>query len=221
MTANVNHFMKEHFNNLILRPPLFYSWKYGIRFEISMPGAEHEDNSNLQQIKDRSTGIFNHVFQDADEILLITDIYCDKYNTFLQNRPINVYRKYVKNKDLLKKLQHSILPHLFEEEDDGDYDELATHRFLLPCKKSDIRYLQLLVAISYEDFPHPTQILRRNMAAGYDIYFVNVTRKMIYHLYDDRGCDVIAANKEDLRTLYTECDEWILDYDREQIDLLF
>ena len=115
MTTIANHFMKKHFNNLTLRPPLFYSWKYGIRFEISMPGVEHEDKSNLQQIKERSTGIFNHVFQDTDEILLITDIHCEKNNTFLQKRPTNVYQKYVKNKELLKKLQHNVLPNVFSE----------------------------------------------------------------------------------------------------------
>nr|WP_232726132.1 DUF3885 domain-containing protein [Bacillus sp. FJAT-42315] len=96
-----------------------------------------------------------------------------------------------------------------------------THRFILPCKKSDIRYHQLLSAIGYEDFPHPTRILNNYDRAGYNIYFVNITRKFIYHLYDDRGCDVIASNKENLRPLYEERNAWILDYDREQIDKLF
>ena len=211
----------NYFSNLTLRPPLFYSWEYGIRFEISMPWVEHEDRSNLQQIKERSTGIFNLVFQDTDEILLITDIHCEKNDTFLRKRPTNVYKKYVKSKELLKTLKHNILPNVFSEDDDEDYEDMVTHRFVLSCKKSDIRYHQLLSAISYEDFPHPTRILKRNYSSGYDIYFVNVTKKMIYHLYDDRGCDVIAANKEDLRQLYVDCNDWILDYDRDQIDQLF
>ncbi|MFD1206338.1 DUF3885 domain-containing protein [Sporosarcina contaminans] len=46
-------------------------------------------------------------------------------------------------------------------------------------------------------------------------------KKMIYHLYDDRGCDIIAVNIEDLRELYEKYNDWILDYDRERIDLLF
>ncbi|MDQ0185270.1 DUF3885 domain-containing protein [Cytobacillus sp. FSL R5-0569] len=44
---------------------------------------------------------------------------------------------------------------------------------------------------------------------------------MIYHLYDDRGWDVIASNQEDLDLLYEELNNWILDYDREQIDKIF
>ena len=92
---------------------------------------------------------------------------------------------------------------------------------MLSCKRSDVRYHRLLSAISYEDYSHPTRILKNNYQAGFEIYFVNVTRKMIYHLYDDRGCDVIASKKEDLRPLYLTYNDWILDYDRDQIDQLF
>lgn len=203
--------MKEHFNNLNLRPPLFYLWKYGIRFEISMPGVEHDDKDNLQQIMERTSTIFNKVFNQEDEIFFISDIHCEENDTFLQMRPTKVYQKYIKNKEIVKKLQHSVLPSVFLEDEDGeDYAEMVTHRFVLPCKKSDIRYKALLTAISYEDFPHPKQILKGFRRHGIDIYLVNITKKMIYHLYDDRGCDVIASNKEDLYSLYQECNEWRL-----------
>ncbi|MCP1146093.1 DUF3885 domain-containing protein [Lysinibacillus endophyticus] len=216
----LSQFMKEHFDNLTLRPPLFYSWEYGIRFEISMPWVQHEDKNNLQQIEERINGIFNKVFHDTDEMLLVTDIHCERNDTFLQKRPTKVYQKYIKDKKLRQKLQHKMLPSVFLEDED-DYEDMVTHRFVLPCKKSDIRYKPLLTAISYEDFPHPSQILKGLYRPGIDIYFINVTKKMIYHLYDDRGCDVIASNKEDLDSLYEELNDWILDYDREQINKIF
>ncbi|MEI4525718.1 DUF3885 domain-containing protein [Priestia megaterium] len=53
------------------------------------------------------------------------------------------------------------------------------------------------------------------------IYFINLSKKKIFHLYDDRGCDVLASSKESIRFLYEEYNNWILDYDREEIDLLF
>jgi hypothetical protein len=219
MINTLSHFMKDHFDNLPLEPPLFYSWEYGIRFEISMPCVKHEDKENLQQIKERINGIFNKLFDNGDEMLLITNIHCERNDNFLQRRPTKVYQKYIKDKELMRKLQHRILPNVFlEDEDDED---MLTHQFVLPCKKSDIRYMPLLTAISYEDFPHPSQILKGFPRNGVDIYFINITRKMIYHLYDDRGCDVIASNKGDLRSLYEELNAWILDYDRERIDQLF
>ncbi|WP_083979094.1 DUF3885 domain-containing protein [Bacillus alveayuensis] len=222
MINDIDLFMKEHFNNLTLRPPLFYLWKYGIRFEISIPWVEHKDKWNLQQIKERSTGIFNKVFHETDKMLLITDIHCEKNDTFLQKRPTKVYQKYIKNKEIVRKLQHRVLPSVFLEDEDGeDYEDMVTHRFVLSCKKNDIRYNQLLTAISYEDFPHLSRILKGFRRNDMDIYFINVSKKMIYHLYDDRGCDVIASNKEDLLPLYEDFNHWILDYDREQIDQLF
>ncbi|WP_445293151.1 DUF3885 domain-containing protein [Cytobacillus sp. FSL M8-0252] len=42
-----------------------------------------------------------------------------------------------------------------------------------------------------------------------------------WYLYDDPGWDVIASNQEDLDLLYEELNNWILDYDREQIDKIF
>jgi Domain of unknown function (DUF3885) len=52
-------------------------------------------------------------------------------------------------------------------------------------------------------------------------FFLNISKKIIYHLYDDRGCDVIAADREHIRLLYEVRNEWILDYDRDKIDSTF
>lgn len=106
-----------------------------------------------------------------------------------------------------------MLPSVFLE-DDKEFTEMVTHRFSLLCKKNDIRYQKLLMAISYEDFPHPMQILKGFPKHEVDIYFINMTKKMIFHLCDDRGCDVV----KDLFPLYQACNEWILDYDCEKIE---
>nr|WP_246187574.1 hypothetical protein [Ornithinibacillus caprae] len=68
-----------------------------------------------------------------DEMFLITDIHCEQNNTFLQKRPTKVYQKYIKSKETVRKLQHRVLPNMLEDE------EMVTHRFVLHCKKKDIR----------------------------------------------------------------------------------
>ena len=40
-------------------------------------------------------------------------------------------------------------------------------------------------------------------------------------MYDDRGLDIISADKEILGPIYKKQKDWILDYDREQIDKQF
>ncbi|NMH68185.1 DUF3885 domain-containing protein [Bacillus sp. RO3] len=212
MQNKLKPFLKKHFNGLELRPALYYSSEYGLRFEICIPGVEHVSKRNLQQIKIRTTGLFDQIFSDSDDLLLITDVHTLENDRFLEKRPTKVYQKYIKDKALRYKLQYEL--YKVEEED----EDMVTHRFTLPCHKRDTRYHQLLMAISYEDFPHPTQLLKGDQHAGIDIYFVNLTRRMIFHLYDDRGCDIIASDKEDLRAVYNEFNDWILDYDREQID---
>nr|WP_237727716.1 DUF3885 domain-containing protein [Bacillus safensis] len=44
---------------------------------------------------------------------------------------------------------------------------------------------------------------------------------MIFHLYDDRGCDFIAADAERLRPVYEGLQHLLLDYDRPKMDRLF
>jgi hypothetical protein len=40
-------------------------------------------------------------------------------------------------------------------------------------------------------------------------------------MYDDRGLDLIAADRSDLQPIYEEHKNWILDYDRQQIAAVF
>ena len=221
--SNILHaFLEKNFQGLILRPALFYSWKSSIRFEISNPSIAFSEKENLLQIINRTTTLFEKIFDDEDEILFVTDVHTNKNNPFLYKKPLNVYLKYVKFKEKLYKLQYSLIPSVFEEEaEEWEYVQDVTHRFVLRCKKNEIKYLQLLKAISYEDFAYPSTILKNNPESGYDIYFINLTQKVIYHLYDDRGCDILAADKETIRFLYDEYNDWILDYDREEIDIVF
>jgi hypothetical protein len=210
-------FLDENFEGLTLDPSLFYSWNNSIRFEISHPMIPLYAKGNLKQTFLRSISLFKKVFEEKDEILFVTDVLTTSNNHFLQRKPLNVYKKYLKDKDKLYKLQHQLLVGFFEDE----ADQMVIHRFVLQCNKDAIRYVPLLKAICYEDFAHPSTILKNNPESGYEIYFVNLTKKIIFHLYDDRGCDILAADKEGIRNLYGEFNDWILDYDRKEIDLLF
>ncbi|MEH7115986.1 DUF3885 domain-containing protein [Neobacillus vireti] len=217
MIKNLYSFLNENFDGLVLEPPLFYGWNNSIRFEISNPIIPYYAKENLKQTFQRSITLFKKVFDERDEILMVTDVVTTQNNNFLQRKPLNVYKKYLKDKELLYKLRHQLLVGLFEDE----ADQMVIHRFILQCKKETIRYVPLLKAICYEDFTHSTTILKNNQESGYEIYFVNLTKKIIFHLYDDRGCDILAAKKEDIRYLYEEFHDWILDYDRKRMDILF
>ncbi|WP_025785374.1 DUF3885 domain-containing protein [Sporosarcina sp. D27] len=212
-------YMDLHFKELTLAPSLFYSWSPAIRYEISDPSVSINEPVviQLKQAFHRSITLFDEVFSGTDEMMLITDVHTTLSNSYLRKRPLNVYLKYVKQRDVLTELRHEVIPDPYEEEE----DQRVIHRFSLLCKKGDIRYQQLLQAICYEDFAHPSTILKSNPSSGVEVYFINITRDMIYHLYDDRGCDILAADKNDIRLLYESYNDWILDYDRIAIDETF
>jgi hypothetical protein len=49
------------------------------------------------------------------------------------------------------------------------------------------------------------------------VYFINRSRNIILNMYDDRGLDVIATNRESLVSLYRSRPSWILAYDLPRI----
>lgn len=214
MPTKLQSFMNQHFNGIELAPALFYAWEPGLRFEIADPKRSYEEPNFLAQAFERSTVLFDTAFNDEDEILFVTDLITWRNNSFIRKKPVNVYKKYIKQPQALYKLQ-------LEEIELPEFDEnITTRRFSYACRKKDVRYPQLLQAICYRDFNHPSKITNYQ-GSDARIYLINITQQLIYHLYDDRGCDIIAADKEDIRFLYEQYNDWILDYDREKIDAVF
>jgi len=53
------------------------------------------------------------------------------------------------------------------------------------------------------------------------VYLFDTKTNIIFHIYDDRGLDIVAQNKEALFHLYRDNNSWLLDYDRERINDMF
>ncbi|WP_208403194.1 DUF3885 domain-containing protein [Paenibacillus sp. BK720] len=49
----------------------------------------------------------------------------------------------------------------------------------------------------------------------------NKTKGILFHMYDDRGCDVFSSKISTLSPLYYLHRKWILDFNRYEIDNLF
>lgn len=207
-------FMQENFRDLELTPPLFYNWDVGIRFELGVNYKRGECSPNspyLKGVYHRAITLFNSLHLQEDEIFLVVNVHDFGKNTNLR-RKLNIFSKYTKNQSALNKLKHLTLPYIIPEDDeDGNY---RTHRFVLKCKVSDLRYMPLLKAICNTDMGYKPAI-------HHDVFFISLENKTIFHVYDDRGCDLVAASKEDIRHMYNTHNDWILDYDRDEIDQVF
>ncbi|EGQ27924.1 hypothetical protein HMPREF9372_0083 [Sporosarcina newyorkensis 2681] len=211
---SVDQYMQEKFPNLKLRPPLFYNWSIGIRYELGVNYELeniHESHSYLEEVYKRASTLFKSIHSSNDDVYIVVDV-----NDFGEHkaykRKLNIFSKYVKEKAILFKLQHHIIPYIFPEDDEeGTY---STYRFSLKCKVSDFNYSLMLKAICNQDMGVRPSIFHR-------IYFINVSKNTIFHIYDDRGCDLLANSLDAIRGNFEEYNEWILDYDRDEIDNIF
>src|SRR5690606_12879173 len=129
-----------------------------------------------------------------------------------RNRKKLMMMRYVKEKSLRYRLMHQEWP--YEIPEDNKSGNWKTHRFVLPCRRSEMDYPGLLKECCNEDMGFKKTVYQ-------EVYVVNKTRKTVFHVYDDRGCDLIAASAEAIRPMYEMFNSWILDYDRLQIDQVF
>lgn len=213
---NLESFFDQKFNGVTLQPPLFNSWDIAIRFDILNPLLTNKDSNDLEDAFQRSITLYDEVFRDEDELLVIVDVRTTEDHLFLEE-PLKVYRSYIKQQDVLAKLRHELIPDACNEEG----DQMVVHRFTLGCSKKDIRYELILREICYKDFGEVMIQLEQRPQSGIEFYFINLTRGIIYHLYDEPSCDILALKKEEIQFLYESYNDWISEEERNQIDFVF
>lgn len=185
--------------NPLLTQPLFYNSPIGIRFEIGYGDMDSQENY-FNHAVDRLMQIYNHDTFKPD-ILRINIIEDDCF---------------VSKKSVLDACRAIGLGEFFERLDESDIDGeiIAEHQLYWNIDKSDFNYKKLFFEIVRGDFGG-------NRGFVDSVYFLDSENHILFHPYDDRGADLIAADREKIRCFYDDFNEWILDYDREKIDKLF
>lgn len=185
---------------------VFYEAPIGIRFEI---GGEDDDvyikkgisrklypnPEYVNKAVERASKIFN-VLPKKDWILRI-DLY-----------------DYQEIKKILKALK-LVASHEKVLKEYDQNDEKVTH-YELYWSLNDIKWSAetIIREIIFAD------IGGLNCLAS-AVYLLHPNESILYHLYDDRGLDVVAKDKRMLYPLYETFNDWVLDYDRETIDHIF
>jgi len=184
-----------------------------LRFELGDP-YKNGTEERINQVVTRITTLFEEVFKPDDFIYLyIKDWDVTEDIMFGNNTPEYLY-------ELLSKEN-------IEEETlfdiDEDYDELTGQiieikneykvKFVY-SRTMSISYKEVLGGIgNYEQGRYPS--------IGESVYFISTEKDIIFHMYDDRGCDVFGLDKDTLVPLYHKFRKWILDYNRIEIDNAF
>ncbi|MBD8033005.1 DUF3885 domain-containing protein [Solibacillus merdavium] len=188
-------FLERYFSNLKLMPGLLYSWEPAIRFELGDPN-EHDNKKYIAGSNERAATLYNNLHRPDDECIIVMD----------------VLEVDLKRKNLTPFLNRS--QHFRIDMTTYEMEEILIYRFEIACKADEIAVLKLLRAVVNSDLGVKPNIPHR-------VYILNKRTQTIFHVYDDRGCDVLGSNVETLRPLYEQYNDWILDYDREAITRMF
>lgn len=222
----LQEYINTTFPGLVLRPSLYYQWNKGIHFDLAKDCYQFKDETDeldpkyFNTVYEQATLLFNDLFSDEDKIILVTNLYQYKNYIRKSKRKMKVYSHYIKNKDIRFRLKQEILPYMFEDEE--EMDKKCSAQFSLKCRKQDIHYSLLIKAICNKDFPS----LKPRLHNPYrlydpDVFFINITKNVIFYIYDDRGCEVIVSDMEKIRSIYKKYADWIDDYARNGIDQHF
>lgn len=222
----LKEYLSATFPGLILMPGLYDQWDTSIDFDLAKGLYQFKSDSGelnslyFSRVYEQAISLFNDLFSTEDVILLVTNVYRYKVQKGQSRRKMKIYRHFVRNKEIRYQLKQAILPYTFDDEEDADGKYTA--QFSLECSKQDIRYPLLLKAISNQDFP-PLKPRLHNPYGLYapQLFFINATKNIIFYMYDDRGCEVIAKDIETIRPIYEKYSNWVNYYCREEIDKRF
>lgn len=194
--------MNTIINQYDFSKPFFYNNNVGIRFEIGI--GDTNDEVYIPNANTRAITIFEDLFDVDDDILIIV-------NSFRENDETNSISDNILDclgEDIC--LSYNLLPNVYDEEDE-DYKMV---QFYIECKIRHLDYEKLIRMICNSDFGIEPMI-------DDEIYVVNITKDLVYHLYDDRGLDVVSNDVDILKDIYRKRNSWILEYDRQRIDSIF
>ncbi|MCE7072561.1 DUF3885 domain-containing protein [Dyadobacter sp. CY327] len=202
-------FLNCNFNGLRLRQPLFYNWEFGLRFDLQVD--ETSTDEYFREVTRRASIIFKTAFDKSDTIFLVfMDYQCRRRKIRFRNYIFKQVSNLKKTEVLYSKEKGLYQP-------DGNFDVA-----IIKLTADRINYENILTAIGHSDFPpRQPRLDNSGFLTSKEVYFINIEKKLIFHMYDDRGLDIVATDKETLRPIYKGHNDLILGYDRERIDKQF
>lgn len=178
-----------------------------IRFELGEP-FENGTNDRINQVSYRVSTVFESIFSCDDTVFMFIKDWESEDHMFGNTTPLYLYSLFNSN---------NMETEIIKEEDENEDGEKIYHEHKLHTKKlkvSEIDYKKILTGIgNYEQGREPS--------IGQSVYFISIDKNVIFYMYDDRGCIIYSDTSRNIKFLYEDFNEWIVDYHREYIDSIF
>lgn len=210
---DLDRFMKEQFPTIKLKSPLFYNSPIAIRFDLGGNFFLEIEKEKVEDVIYRSLTLFKALNSNMDDIFVITfvDYWDDEPISSIEEGVTKKLNKTIKSVTDYK-INKNQLEHRYK---DDDYDDTVTFRYWTKIKVLNLDVEELIRGKIY------SIISEDEYSSIGDLFIVNSSNNTIFHLYDERGLDIVSQKKETITNLYEDFEKWILEFDRKRIDEIF
>ncbi|MEJ5964321.1 DUF3885 domain-containing protein [Pedobacter immunditicola] len=201
-------FLNVYFWGLKLRANLFFNAAYGLRFNLQQ--GETGTDEYFEEVVYRATQLFEETFDQHDTVTFyLIDYKWKKRKIRFSNYCFKQIRGLVK-----EDVSYSKVKGLYEPLDKLDIRNIAQ----VKVTRNLINHQNILTAIANKDFSREPGLDKCGFLGSKEVFFINHDKQLIFHMYDDRGLDVVSSHIETLRPPYTKYNSWILESNKNQID---
>jgi len=191
--------IKSTFGDKALNFALFYQIENSLRFELEQSGT---CIYRFTTAYNRARAITKVAFKDTEELIFILSYTAYDPTQFDEAALKRLETCYI---DLPK--DHEFWSEEVDEED-------PKYRVFIAFKASK----EILTEVLWGIFATELGI---EPSLGIRVYIAAPDSGVLANPYDSRGMDVIGSNRTLLKSLYTEFNEYLLDYDRDVMDKSF
>jgi hypothetical protein len=194
MTAgpfNLAEFMFSYFSRVDFGGDLFSQWPIGLRFEI----GEHQVS--------RAVKLFEFIFRDTEDCILISQDWSSDLQLAEPHTPLFATPGVF---PYLPPLSGPLMVSPYEE---SQYQLLWTR---LSAASFDVT--RIFQGIANRERPGTPKVASA-------VYVLDENSKLIMHMYDDRGLDVIAHASSTLLPICDRFGDWIVDNQRRKTSSRF
>lgn len=200
-------YLSNQFPALTIRKPLFYNWDLSLRFDLQKEFKNPvgpADDEYFKEVYFRAETLFKACFESpSTELLIFIQKYQREGNGIEDD---NYIFKQIEDFDK-KKIKRDQVSNIYEPDD----EENIWNRAIYQTQLQKVNAKNLVRGLCNTDFPDRKPYIEE------ELYFINKTRNLIFHIYDDRGLDILMRDKSELKKLYGKHKDWILEYDRSLI----
>lgn len=211
LKKEVKDFMSAHFNKSEIRAPLFFNSRYGLRFDLQCGETDTEEYFHAAVL--RAQQLFEETFSKNDSVIFyLVDFKWKRRKLRFSNYCFKQIEGLTEDET-----EYHVVRGLYESENSLDIRNVA----LIKVLRNRINHIGIFTAIANKDFSRQPGLDKYGFLGSKEVYFINLDKQIIFHMYDDRGLDIIASKIEVLKSVYFKFNHLLLEVNRNEIDKKF